>query len=221
MNGKISASVMCADLCRLEKDIKILESSGVEFLHFDIMDGDFVPNYTLGNDIIRAVRSVTKMPFDIHLMINRPEDKIGWFDLREGDFVSIHYEATNHVQRTLQRIKDAGAKAALALNPATPLDCVKYILPDVDMILLMTVNPGYAGQKLVLATLEKIKELKQLLNHAGFSNIEIEVDGNVSFENAKQMRIAGADIFVAGSSSLFNKGSSLEESCTLLRKSII
>lgn len=219
MKKKLSPSIMCANFGNLERDIRLLEKVGAEYLHFDIMDGHFVPNFTMGPDLMASVREMTDIPFDIHLMIERPEDYIHIFDPRPGDLVCVHQEATVHLQRALQRIKDTGAKAAVAINPATPICMIKHVLPDVEMVLIMTVNPGYAGQKLVPATLEKITELRELIREKGLS-IEIEVDGNVSFENAAKMSQAGADIFVAGSSSIFDRKLGIEEAAVRLREAI-
>jgi len=219
MKGKISASIMCADFRNLEREVKLLEKLGIDYLHFDIMDGHFVPNFTMGPDILIAIREITDMPFDIHLMIEKPENFIDLFELKKGDLVSVHQESTYHLQRVLQKIKDKGAGTAVALNPATPVEMIKYVLSDIDMILIMTVNPGFAGQKLVPATLDKIQEVKQLINLNKLS-IEIEVDGNVSFENAKKMRLCGADIFVAGTSSLFNRSIGLEVASEKLKNAI-
>ena len=215
MSGKIAPSVMCADFINLGQDLKAFEQLGIEYLHIDIMDGSFVPNYTLGIDFVKALRTVTDIPMDIHLMIDEPERKLDWFEFRTGDYVSVHYESTKHVQRALQRIKDKGAKTMLALNPATPLCVLEDVMPDLDAVLIMTVNPGYAGQSLVPQTLDKIARLRRM-----YPGIEIEVDGNVSFENASLMRRAGADIFVAGSSSVFKKGESLQENTQKLREAI-
>jgi len=220
MSGKISPSIMCADFRHLENNIKTLEQVGVEYLHFDIMDGNFVPNFTLGPDLMRSVREITNIPFDIHLMVDHPENHIALFDIKPGDLVSVHQESTVHLQRTLQKIKDCGAKAAVALNPATPIYSIEDVLDDIDVALIMTVNPGFAGQKLVPATLRKIANMKRYLKENGYGHIEIEVDGNVSYENARKMREAGADIFVAGTSSLFIKGESISETARELRKSI-
>lgn len=221
MASKISPSIMCANFKHLEQDIRMLEKAGVEYLHFDIMDGSFVPNFTLGPDIMKAVREITNIPFDIHLMIKRPEDHLHLFNIKPGDYVSIHQESTLHLQRTLQKVKDAGGKPAVALNPATPIYSIEDILDDIHMILIMTVNPGFAGQKLVPATLKKIARLKQYLLENGHENIEIEVDGNVSYDNAKKMRAAGADIFVVGTSSLFRGDLDLLTSVERLRQYII
>ncbi|MCL2838870.1 MAG: ribulose-phosphate 3-epimerase [Oscillospiraceae bacterium] len=209
MSGKISPSIMCADFCNLGRDLRTFEELRIEYLHIDIMDGTFVPNYTLGTDFVKALHAATDIPLDIHLMIDEPERKIDWFELNPNDYVSIHYESTRHVQRTLQRIKDRGAKTMLALNPATPLCVLEDVLPDLDAVLIMTVNPGFAGQKIVPQTLDKIKRCKKLLNERGYEHVEIEADGNVSFENAAKMRAAGADIFVAGTSSILAPGKDL------------
>lgn len=220
MGGKISPSIMCADFRHLEENIRILEQAGVEYLHFDIMDGSFVPNFTLGPDLMKSVREITDIPFDIHLMVQHPENHIALFDLKPGDIVSVHQESTVHLQRTLQKIKDFGAKPAVALNPATPVYSIEDVLDDIEVILIMTVNPGFAGQKLVPATIRKIAHMKKYLAENGYGHIEIEVDGNVSYENAKKMREAGADIFVAGTSSLFIKGMDILASAVELRKCI-
>lgn len=220
MGGKISPSIMCADFTHLEENIKLLEKAEVEYLHFDIMDGSFVPNFTLGPDLMKSVREITCIPFDIHLMVQHPENHIALFGIRPGDLVSVHQESTVHLQRTLQKIKDLGAKAAVALNPATPIYSIEDVLDDIDVVLIMTVNPGFAGQKLVPATLKKISHMRKYLNENGYGHIEIEVDGNVSYENAKKMREAGADIFVAGTSSLFIKGAELLDSANELRRCI-
>lgn len=220
MRGKISPSIMCADFRHLEDDIRILEQAGVEYLHFDIMDGSFVPNFTLGPDLMKSVREITSIPFDVHLMVQQPENHIALFDLRPGDLVSVHQESTVHLQRTLQKIKDKGADAAVALNPATPIYSIEDVLDDIAVVLIMTVNPGFAGQKLVPATLKKISHLKRYLNENGYPLIQIEVDGNVNFENAAKMREAGADIFVTGTSSLFIKGTDIRDAADELRKCI-
>lgn len=205
MSGMISPSLMCADFLHLEEDLIKLEKLACEYLHFDIMDGVFVPNYTLGPGFMNVVRRATSIPFDIHLMVERPEDKLSFFDIQKGDLVVVHQESTIHLQRVLQRIRDLGAKVGVALNPATSIFTIEDVLDDLDVIEIMTVNPGFAGQKLVPATLKKISRLKSYLIKNGYDSIKIEVDGNVSFENAKKMRAAGADIFVAGTSSLFTK----------------
>lgn len=202
----VSPSMMCADALNLGADAVALEKAGVQYFHYDVMDGDFVPNFMLGPDVIKAVRKVSKVPADIHLMVKNPERHLHLFDLRAGDVVSVHQESTIHLQRTLAAIRQAGAQAAVALNPATPLCTIEDVLPDIDMVLLMTVNPGFAGQKLVPQTLQKITRLRKMLDENGYAHVRIEVDGNVSFENAVKMRAAGADLFVAGTSAVFREG---------------
>lgn len=217
MAGKISASLMCVDFSDIRSSIKKLEQAKVEYLHIDIMDGSFVPNFTLGPDFVRSIREMSDIPCDIHLMVYEPERHIELFAPRKGDLVSIHAEATVHLQRTLQLIRTTGATAAVALNPATPVDMLDYVLDDIGAVLVMTVNPGFAGQKLVPATLKKIQDVRQMISGR---SIEIEVDGNVSLENAVKMRARGADIFVAGTSSLFINGRGLVECAADLRVAI-
>ena len=210
--GKIAPSMMCADFLNLEKDIRAFEKLKVEYLHVDVMDGSFVPNYALGTDYVRRLKESTDIPLDVHLMVDRPEDKLAWFCFGEGDIVSFHCEATDHALRAVDRIKGRGARAMLALNPATPLHMLEYVACDLDAVLVMTVNPGFAGQKLAQQALGKIRDLRR-----AYPEIEIEADGNVSFENAVKMRLAGADIFVAGTSSAFAPGGTLEQNIARLR----
>lgn len=193
------------------KSVAALEKAGVGLLHMDVMDGEFVPNLMLGTESIRQLRKICPVPLDIHLMINRPEDKLHWFDIQPGEYVSIHAESTKHLQRVLTQVRSYGAHPMVALNPGTPLCAIEDVLEDVDAVLLMTVNPGFAGQKLVPQTLEKIARLRKMLDDAGKQHVRIQVDGNVSFETAPKMRAAGADIFVCGTSSLFSKGGTIEE----------
>lgn len=220
MNKKISPSIMCAPFFELSKCIKEFEDNGIDLIHVDIMDGDFVQNYTLGTDFIKALKSATSIPLDIHLMINNPESKLDWFEFGENDYVSIHYESTPHLHKAITTIKSKGAKAMVAINPATPINVLESVLDDIDGVLIMTVNPGFAGQKLVASTLRKIKNLREYLDENGYEHIEIEVDGNVSFENAKFMNEAGANIFVAGTSSVFSKNALVSENVDKLRKII-
>jgi ribulose-phosphate 3-epimerase len=220
MPGKISVSMMCADICLLGGYLESFKQIGIEYLHIDVMDGVFVPNLQLGTDYIKQLRSKTDIPLDIHLMVDKPEGKIEWFDLEPGEYASIHYESTAHTQRALAKIKEKGAKAMLALNPATPLCVLEDVIDDLDAVLIMTVNPGFAGQALIPQTISKIARLKKLLVDLDKAHIEIEVDGNVSFSNAKKMRDAGADIFVAGTSSVFAKGMTPEAAAAKLRENI-
>ncbi len=191
--------------------VKELERCGTDYLHIDVMDGVFVPNYTLGTDYIKNLHAYTDIPLDIHLMIISPDEKLERFDIRENDLVSIHFESTENITKCLEYINSKGAGAILAINPMTPCEAVIPYLDKIKGVLVMTVNPGYAGQKLVEGSFEKIKEMRHLLDGAGYENIFIEVDGNVSFENGVRMKAAGADMFVAGSSSVFTKQMTLED----------
>ena len=209
MTDNISPSMMCADILALKKTLDSFQKCGVEYLHIDIMDGHFVPNFTLGTDYCKELKKITEIPLDIHLMIEKPEDKLSWFEFGRGDIVSVHAESTAHLQKALAQIKNAGAKPFVALNPSTPLNVLDYVLDDIEGVMIMAVNPGFAGQKMVPSSLAKISELRSYLDKKGRSDVEIEVDGNVSFENAVKMKKAGANIFVAGTSSVFNKDFSL------------
>ena len=199
----IAPSMMCADFLCLGDDLREMKACGIEYLHIDIMDGVFVPNFTLGTNYIKKLHRATDIPLDIHLMVSDVDGKLDWFEVREGDYISVHAEACTHLQRALACIRAKGAKAMVALNPGTSLSVLDEILPDVDGILVMTVNPGFAGQKMVPQTLEKIARLRAYLDANGYEHVDIEADGNVSFENARKMSDAGANIFVAGTSAVF------------------
>lgn len=215
----IAPSVMCVPQWdQPGQTLKMLQESGVDLLHVDVMDGVFVPNLMLGTDSVRQLRKNSDIPLDIHLMIQRPEEKLGWFDIQPGEYVSIHAESTHHLQRALSRIRDYGAKPMVALNPGTPLCMLEDVLEDVEGVLLMTVNPGFAGQKLVPQTLQKITRLRNMLDAYGKADVPIEVDGNVSFENAVKMRKAGADIFVCGTSSIFSREGTIMENTRRFRR---
>lgn len=198
---KISPSMMCVEIDKLKEYLQIFEKEGIEYLHIDIMDGEYVPNYTLGTDYVKQLRKLTNIPLDVHLMVNNPERKIEWFDFQEGEYVSVHPESTQHLQKTLQAIKAAEAKTMVAINPTTRVESLRYVLDDMDGLLVMTVNPGFAGQKAIPQTIRKIEDCRNYLDAQGYSNIEIEVDGNVSYDLAGEMSKKHADIFVAGTSS--------------------
>ena len=217
---KIAPSIMCAPLLSVDGCLRELEQSGADLIHVDVMDGSFVPNYTLGTNFVKELKCKTSIPLDIHLMIDDPEKKLDWFAFGEGDYVSVHYEASRHLRKAIGAIRERGARAMVALNPATPVCVLESVLDDIDAVLVMTVNPGFAGQALIESTLNKICRLRQYLDDGGYVHIEIEVDGNVSFENAKRMCDAGADIFVTGTSSVFSKTASLPENIAKLRKII-
>ena len=216
---KIAPSIMCSPLFQLDTYLTELERCA-DMIHVDIMDGSFVPNYTLGTDFVRQLKQTTTLPLDIHLMITDPERKLDWFTFGDGDYVSVHFEASRHLNNALGMIRQRGAKAMVAINPATPICALDSVLEDMDGVLVMTVNPGFAGQKMVDSTLQKIRRLRQYLDDADCQHVEIEVDGNVSFENAKRMSQAGANIFVAGSSSVFSPGQSVSENTALLKRMI-
>ena len=215
----ISASLLCANIFELPNYLKIMENKHIEYLHMDVFDGHYVKNFGFPPNILRDIRKITQIPFDIHLCVSKPENLLHLFDIREKDILSVHVEATPHIQRLLHVIKETGAYTCVALNPGTPLTVLDYLWDVIDVVLIMTVNPGFAGQKLVDSTLKKIRDLKEIITDNKL-NVKIEVDGNVSFENATKMAEAGADIFVAGTSSIFNQNISLEEGIDKLRKAI-
>lgn len=218
--GMVIPSMMCINYRNTEAELKRMEELGISYLHMDVMDGSFVPNFTLGPDFMKRVREMTDIPLDIHFMVMNPERHLASFPIREGDIVSVHYEATTLIQRTLQLVKETGAKAFLALNPATPLCVLDYLWDIIDGVLVMTVNPGFAGQKLVPATLDKITECRAYLDAHGREDALIEVDGNVSVPNAKKMRARGADIFVGGTSGMFTDGAIDREKYLLLAEAV-
>ncbi len=217
MNKYLSASIMCADLLNLEKAIKELEEAGIDYLHIDIMDGAFVPNITLGFDLINALKKITRIPLDIHMMVNNPSQFIDRLNVDKNDIICVHYESETHIHRTIEMIKNKGCKAGLALNPATPLVCAENLLDYIDMLLVMTVSPGFAGQKLFKGSERKVAKAKSMLHKWGCENILIEVDGNISLPNGEMLSGAGADIFVLGTSSLFLKDKSLTQAAEDVR----
>ncbi len=220
LKGKISPSVMCADFLSLSAQMKALEDAGADYLHIDIMDGHFVPNLMLFDGLLRSVRSVTSLPFDWHFMVEKPENMLGWFDIHAGDIVSVHAESTPHLFKAIQTIREKGALVSVALNPATPVSALDAVREEIDGVLVMTVNPGFAGQQLIGAGLKKIAELREKLNKLGRETVFVEADGNVSLENAEKMRRCGADLFVAGTSSVFRKDVTVSEGIAELRAAI-
>lgn len=203
MKGMVSASMMCADLVNLKETLHIFEEEQVDYLHIDVMDGAFVPNFGLGVDYIRSLRELTKIPLDIHLMVRDPEYKLQWIGIQKDDIVSIHYESTFQVQRALDWLDPFGCKKFLAINPATPIYAIEEVLDYIDGVNLLMVNPGFAGQKIVESTLKKAAKLQQFLVEHGKQDLIFEADGNITLEHAKQLREIGADMFVAGTSSVF------------------
>ena len=195
---KILPSILSADFANLERDIKELESIGIDMFHIDVMDGNFVPNISFGFPIIQSIRSKTDKIFDCHLMIDNPENYVEQFCKVGCDMVSFHIEATNHADRLVQVIKDNGKKAGIVLNPQTSIESIKYLLPKLDYVLIMTVNPGFGGQKFISEMLEKIEELAKIREDKGY-NFLIEVDGGINIETSKTCRDKGADLLVCGS----------------------
>lgn len=203
VGGEISASMMCSNLIDLKETIRIFEEEKIEYLHIDMMDGAFVPNFGLGVDYIRGLRELTDIPLDIHLMVKDPEYKFQWIGIKPTDSVSIHYESTFQVQRALDYLEPFGCKRFLAINPATPVGVLEEALEYIDGVNLLMVNPGFAGQKIVPSTIHKAEKLVNLLKKEGKEDIIIEVDGNITPENGHKLRAMGAGRFVAGTSAIF------------------
>ena len=203
MKAKISASMMCSNLVDLRETIDIFERNNVDYLHIDMMDGTFVPNFGLGVDYIRGLRELTSIPLDLHLMIKDPEYKLQWIGIQKTDIVSIHYESSFQVQRVLDWLKPYGCKRFLAINPATPVNALEEVLDYIDGVNLLMVNPGFAGQKIVPSTMKKSEKVARLLKESDHENVVLEVDGNITSENAVKLRKIGASIFVAGTSAIF------------------
>ena len=212
---KLAPSILSADFARLLEDVKKVEKAGCEYLHIDVMDGHFVPNITLGPAIVKSLRKDVNMVFDAHLMIENPDNYIKEFADAGCDIIVVHQEACTHLHRTIQNIKSHGVKAGVALNPATPIETIKYVLEDVDMVLLMSVNPGFGGQSYIPVVTKKIKELRSLIDEMGL-DIDIEVDGGVKPSNISEVVNAGANVIVAGSA-IFNAGD-IDESVKSLRE---
>ncbi len=202
---KISPSLLSADFSNIQKDIAMLEEGGAHLLHIDVMDGHFVPNITIGPFIVEAIKRVAHIPLDVHLMIENPGDYVDEFIDAGADYLTIHMESTPHVHRVLQKIKARGVKAGISLNPHTPILSLENILTDIDLILIMSVNPGFGGQSFISNTIDKLKRLNLFLKNHNATHIEIEVDGGVKLDNIKMISDAGCDIFVSGSGILKTK----------------
>lgn len=194
----VAPSILSADFANLSQQIRYVEIGGADWLHCDVMDGHFVPNLTFGPMIVKAARSATKLPIDVHLMLDNPDDYIDEFVKSGADILTVHQEAVKHLHRSVQKIKDNGIKAGVSINPATPVSSVREILEDIDLLLILSVNPGFGGQSFIKSSLRKIKEAYNLRRELGL-NFLIEVDGGISPENIKEISNAGCDVFVAGS----------------------
>ena len=196
---KIAPSILSANFARLEEDVKKVETGGADLIHIDVMDGHFVPNITIGPIIVQAIRPITKLPLDVHLMIEKPEGYINAFADAGSDYLTVQVEASIHLHRTLQAIREKGMKAGVALNPHTPLASIEEVLPDLDLILIMSVNPGFGGQKFIPQAISKLQRTQILLKKTNNTHIEVEVDGGVKLDNIKEIAQAGANILVSGS----------------------
>ncbi|MGJ9381362.1 ribulose-phosphate 3-epimerase [Salipaludibacillus sp. CF4.18] len=195
---KIAPSILAANFAKLGEEIIDVEKGGADYIHVDVMDGHFVPNITIGPLIVDAIRPLTKLPLDVHLMIENPDNYIPAFAKAGADIISVHAEACPHLHRTIQLIKDSGAKAGVVLNPATPVSLIQHVIEDVDLVLLMTVNPGFGGQSFIHQVLPKVSQVKELVDRLG-KDIDIEIDGGVNPVTARLCETAGANVLVAGS----------------------
>jgi len=221
MNEKkyfLASSLICADVLNLEKEIKAMEEAGIDYIHFDAMDAHFVPRLGLYPEMLSAVKRASSLPVDVHLMMDNTEEYIPIFAKNGADIIFVPAEGNNNLHRTIKMIKDFGVNTGVAINPATPLNVLDYILPDLDYIMLMAINPGIVGHKLIPQVMEKISDLKaKLIDHP---NILIEVDGGVTFVSAKEMVDRGANLLVCGSSSIYKLGASVKDNTSKLRQII-
>jgi ribulose-phosphate 3-epimerase len=219
MSAKIAASILSADFARLGEQIGEAVAAGADWIHVDVMDGHFVPNLTIGPPILRALRPITDLPLDVHLMIDQPDRLIPEFARAGADVLTIHVETCPHLHRTIQHIKELGVKAGVTLNPATPLTVLQEILPDVDLVLIMSVNPGFGGQSYIPFSTDKIARLRRMLDERGLTGVELEVDGGIKSHNVAEVVAAGASVLVIGSA-IFNRQASVAENIATLRGQI-
>ena len=215
---KISPSILSADFTRLAEQVREAEEAGVDYIHVDVMDGHFVPNITIGPLVVKALRPITKLPLDVHLMIENPEFYIEDFSKAGADIITVHQEATPHLHRTIQQIHDLGIKAGVSINPSTSVRTLDEIICDVDLILVMSVNPGFGGQSYIHSCTNKIRKVREMLDDRGVS-ADLEVDGGVNVDTVNEVISAGANAFVAGSA-IFNDKNSVAENVSALRAKI-
>jgi ribulose-phosphate 3-epimerase len=216
---KISPSILSADFNNLGTEIKAISDGGGDLVHIDIMDGHFVPNLTIGHGVVKALRKNTDLPFDVHLMIDEPDKYIPKFIDAGSDIIAVHPEACVHLHRTINLIKDNNVKSAIALNPSTPISAIEHVLDNLDMIVVMTVNPGFPAQKFINSMLPKIRQIRELITERRLV-IDIEVDGGITAENARAVAEAGADILVAGNAVFNGPATSVAENIALLKNAV-
>jgi ribulose-phosphate 3-epimerase len=219
MNVQIASSILSADFARLGEQVRAAVAGGADRIHVDVMDGHFVPNLTIGPLVVRALRPITDLPLDVHLMIEQPERLIPEFAKAGADSLTVHVETCPHLHRTIQQIQELGVKAGVTLNPATPLISLQEILPDVDLVLIMSVNPGFGGQSYIPGSTDKIARLRQMLDERGLTQVELEVDGGIKEHNAAEVVAAGATILVIGSA-IFNHKASAAANIAALRERV-
>jgi ribulose-phosphate 3-epimerase len=216
---KIAPSILSADFARLGEQVREVVASGVDYVHIDVMDGHFVPNMTVGPPIVHALRPVTSLPLDVHLMIEHPERQIPAFARAGADILTVHVEACPHLQRTIQQIKELGVKAGVTLNPATPLVSLEEILSDVDQVLIMSVSPGFGGQSYLPGSTARLARVRRMLDERGCTETDLEVDGGIKAHNAAEIVAAGANVLVVGSA-VFNPEATVAENIAQLRQSL-
>jgi ribulose-phosphate 3-epimerase len=216
---KIAPSILSADFNKLGAEVVSVEEAGGDLVHIDIMDGHFVPNLTIGPMLVKAIRKQSQLPFDVHLMISRPDEYLDKFINAGSDILSVHPETCTHLHRTITYIKEKNVKAGVALNPSTPISDIEPILEDLDMIVIMTVNPGFPAQKFIKSMLPKIQQTRKLVDEGGYK-IEIEVDGGINIDTVALVADAGADILVAGNAAFHGPGGNLTENIKLLKDTV-